>query len=55
MVIGGWRSATVELASLDPVSNPVPPCLADLNDFPTEIYDAAGSIGEGRVRRQRLI
>ena len=42
MVVGGYnydlggRLSDVELVSLDPDNNPVPPCLANLNDFPVE-------------------
>ena len=54
MVIGGFNSdlgflSDVELVSLDPDNNPVPPCLANLNDFPVEIAYAAGSVDEGKV------
>ena len=55
MVIGGYNFelgghlADVELVSLDPDNNPVPPCLANLNDFPAEISNAAGSVDEGKV------
>ena len=55
MVIGGYNSdfggylSDVELVSLDPDNNPVPPCLANLNDFPVEIAYAAGSVDEGKV------
>ena len=39
MVVGGMTTLAlytnaVELVSLDPDNNPVPSCLADLNDFP---------------------
>ena len=54
MVIGGYGYSEpilsdVELVSLDPDNNPVPPCLANLNDFPFEIAYAAGSVDEGKV------
>ena len=54
MVVGGDNSDSrvalpdVELVSLDPDSNPVPPCLANLNDFPVKIYGAAGSVDKGK-------
>ena len=53
MVIGGYNDGPltdVELVSLDPDNNPVPPCLKDLNNFPVEIRGAAGSIGEGKCK-----
>ena len=53
MVVGGLgdsgRLADVELFSLDPDNNPVPPCLANLNDFPVRLDGAAGSVDEGKV------
>ena len=63
MVIGGEEviageyiiSNAVELVSLDPDNNPVPPCLADLNNFPIGIEAAAGFIGEGTVQMYRTI
>ena len=55
MVVGGYNGlggyfSDVELVSLDPDNNPVPPCLANLNDFPVEISYAAGSVDEGKVK-----
>ena len=56
MVVGGYNYdlggslSDVELVSLDPDNNPVPPCLANLNDFPVEFYAAAGSVDEGTVK-----
>ena len=47
MVVGGYNLNDVELVSLDPDDNPVPPCLVNLNDFPVDIYYAAGSVDEG--------
>ena len=56
MVVGGVNSnfvgdflSDVELVSLDPENNPVPPCLANLNTFPVELYGAAGSVDEGKL------
>ena len=56
MVVGGVNSnfvgdflSDVELVSLDPENNPVPPCLANLNNFPVELYGAAGSVDEGKL------
>ena len=54
MVVGGYNFdlggplSDVELVSLDPDSNLVPPCLANLNDFPVKIYGAAGSVDKGK-------
>ena len=48
---GGFIRA-VELVSLDPDNNPVPPCLTNLNNFPIGIDGAAGSVGEGRATKQ---
>ena len=56
MVIGGYNFdlggtlSDVELVSLDPDNNPVPPCLANLNDFQVKINGAAGSVDEGKVK-----
>ena len=51
MVVGGYNSGNylneVELVSLEPANNPVPPCLMNLNDFPAPISGAAGSVDEG--------
>ena len=52
MVIGGYNFdfgdlTDVELVSLDPDNNPVPPCLINLKKFPVPIQGAAGSIDEG--------
>ena len=52
MVVGGMTTLAlytnaVELVSLDPDNNPVPSCLADLNDFPIRMEAAAGFTGEG--------
>ena len=62
MVIGGYRGRgrnpeydDVELVSLDPDNNPVPPCLANLNNFPVELYGAAGSVDEGKVKLKGYI
>ena len=55
MVIGGYNYdlggelSDVELVSLDPDNNPVPPCLANLNDFLFGVQYAAGSVDEGNV------
>ena len=55
MVIGGYKYglggelSDVELVSLDPDNNPVPPCLANLNDFLFGIQYAAGSVDKGNV------
>lgn len=50
---GGYINA-VELVSLDPDNNPVPPCLTNLNDFPIGIDGAAGSVGEGNLIQYTL-
>ena len=61
MVVGGINYdlegslSDVELVSLDPDNNPVPPCLANLNDFPVEFYSAAGSVDEGKVKLKAYI
>jgi len=52
MVVGGYNDdfggylSDVELVSLDPDNNPVPPCLTNLNDFPLGFAYAAGSVDE---------
>jgi hypothetical protein len=45
-VVGGKElsASLVEIVSLDPETNPVPNCLAELNSFPTTVNQAAGSI-----------
>ena len=55
MVVGGYDLSDVELVSLDPDNNPVPPCLANLNNFPVEISYAAGSVDEGKVKLKGYI
>ena len=61
MVIGGYNYdlggelSNVELVSLDPDNNPVPPCLANLNDFLFGIQYAAGSVDEGKVKLEAYI
>ena len=59
MVVGGYDSsgslADVELVSLDPDNNPVPPCLTNLNNFPVELEGAAGSVDEGKVKLKAYI
>ena len=51
MVVGGYNDGNylndVELVSLDPDNDPVPPCLMNLNDFPVPFIGAAGSVDEG--------
>ena len=59
MVVGGYgdsgRLSDVELLSLDPDNNPVPPCLANLNDFPVKLESAAGSVDKGKVKLKGCI
>ena len=58
MVVGGLNLLPVrdvEVVSLDPDNNPVPPCLADLSKFPVEFQSAAGSVNECRGQRYRAI
>ena len=52
MAVGGFGSGvgrldTVELISLDPVSNPVPECLRSLAAFPEAVLSPAGATLEG--------
>ena len=47
MAIGGSDGLyldDVELISLDPILQPVPDCLAQLNPLPEAIYYAAGAV-----------
>ena len=61
MVVGGYNDdfggylSDVELVSLDPDNNPVPPCLTNLNDFPLGFAYAAGSVDEGKVKLKGCI
>ena len=58
MVVGGYRIrelSDVEIVSLDPNNNPVPPCLTNLNDFPVELDGAAGSVDKGKVKLKAYI
>ena len=61
MVVGGYNYdlgeilTDVELVSLDPDNNPVPPCLANLNDFPVKLESAAGSVDKGKVKLKGCI
>ena len=56
MVIGGYNGSQlddVELVSLDPISQPVPECLTELNPLPVTVYEAAGGLdysGESRCQ-----
>ena len=56
MVIGGddgRKLDDVELVSLDPISQPVPECLTELNPLPVTVYEAAGGLdysGESRCQ-----
>ena len=46
MVIGGYNGTylyDVELTSLDPIFNPLPDCLTQLNNFPIP-YGSAGAL-----------
>ena len=58
MVVGvdniGYRNE-VELVSLDPDNNPVPPCLANLNNFPVKLDGAAGSVDQGKVKLKEYL
>ena len=54
MIIGGWNGAEPEdkgtVHSLDPVRNPVPDCIKQLNPLPFNTYAAAvGTLGSGKV------
>ena len=47
MVIGGYNGSQlddVELVSLDPISQPVPECLTELNPLPVTVCSAAGGL-----------
>ena len=47
MAIGGYYGSyldDVELVSLDPILQPVPDCLAQLNPLPEAIDNAAGAV-----------
>ena len=51
LVIGGISSGStnlveVELVTLDPENNPVPPCLGNLRELPVGRYAAAGAVDE---------
>jgi hypothetical protein len=53
LVVGGLNASgslsDVEVVSLDPETNPVPPCLAELKSFPTTVYWGAGGVlGSGK-------
>ena len=54
MIIGGWNTAApddkVTVHSLDPVRNPVPSCIQQLNPFPFKNHaQAVGTVGPNNV------
>ena len=52
MVIGGFEDTSylddVELVSINPVLNPVPECLSQLNSLPHALTGAAGAVDYSR-------
>ena len=52
MVIGGYEGTSylddVELVSINPVLNPVPECLSQLNSLPHALTGAAGAVDYSR-------
>ena len=52
MVIGGYEDTSylddVELVSINPVLNPVPECLSQLNSLPLSLTGAAGAVDYSR-------
>ena len=44
MAIGGEGNSMVEVASLNPASDPLPACLEYLNPLPDSLYGAAGGV-----------
>jgi hypothetical protein len=55
LVVGGYShaggsSSDVQVYSLDPETNPVPNCLAEMNSFPVSVHRAAaGMLGSGKL------
>ena len=44
MAIGGEGNSMVEVASLNPASDPLPACLEYLSPLPDSLYGAAGGL-----------
>ena len=54
MAIGGEGNSMVEVASLNPASDPLPACLEYLNPLPDSLYGAAGGLDNDGLHTKNL-